>query len=327
MHYFKFNIPGWTLSTAHLDPVEEGVYLRLVNHYYDTEAPIPLETQSVFRRLRLGSYAEIATRILEEFFEKTENGWLHSKCDELLSEYRKTAKKNKKNGKAGGRPRKDAASSETQEKPSGFFDETQDEPKHNLNQEPITINQEPRTNTPPNPPRGEARAQEIFENAETSEPPPPPDQPKKPKPKRFTPPTVDEVRVYCLERENSIDPAAFVNFYAATNWTRGKTKISDWRACVRTWEQRRTENNPSPFRPQPGGNHGRKLSLAERTEQQTRQILAQLEAGEIGDGAMGPNDPAVWPPMDFEGGRQDDRGRALDSEFSAVVPKAGGAYR
>lgn len=57
----------------------------------------------------------------------------------------------------------------------------------------------------------------------------------------FVPPTVDEVREYCLERQNGIDPQAFVDFYASKNWMVGKSKMSDWEASVRTWEQRRKQ--------------------------------------------------------------------------------------
>ena len=57
----------------------------------------------------------------------------------------------------------------------------------------------------------------------------------------FTPPTVDEVRAYCLERKNSVDPAAFVDFYTSKGWLIGKNRMKDWRAAVRTWERERTE--------------------------------------------------------------------------------------
>lgn len=59
--------------------------------------------------------------------------------------------------------------------------------------------------------------------------------------KTFTPPTLDEVRAYCLERKNSIDPEAFVDFYASKGWKVGNQPMKDWKACVRTWERRRTE--------------------------------------------------------------------------------------
>ena len=106
VHYYKFNISKWHLSTSHLTLEEEAVYFRLINFYYDTEQPIPLETQSVIRRLRLGSYSDIVDSILKEFFTKTESCYIHSVCDDLIAEYHLTADKNRKNGKSGGRPKK-----------------------------------------------------------------------------------------------------------------------------------------------------------------------------------------------------------------------------
>ena len=58
--------------------------------------------------------------------------------------------------------------------------------------------------------------------------------------KRFTPPTVDEVRAYCTERGNNVDPQTFVDFYEAKGWMVGSNHMKDWRACVRTWERNRT---------------------------------------------------------------------------------------
>jgi uncharacterized protein YdaU (DUF1376 family) len=52
MHYYKFNIADWHLATSHLTLEEEAIYFKLVNFYYDTEQPIPAETQTVIRRLR-----------------------------------------------------------------------------------------------------------------------------------------------------------------------------------------------------------------------------------------------------------------------------------
>ena len=62
--------------------------------------------------------------------------------------------------------------------------------------------------------------------------------------KAFKPPTVEEVAAYCAERQNGIDAQAFIDYYAGTNWFRGKTKIKDWKACVRTWEKRDRESPP-----------------------------------------------------------------------------------
>lgn len=58
---------------------------------------------------------------------------------------------------------------------------------------------------------------------------------------RFIPPTVEEVAAYCEERGNGINPQKFVDYYTSNGWMRGKTKIKDWRACVRTWEGKNDE--------------------------------------------------------------------------------------
>lgn len=60
--------------------------------------------------------------------------------------------------------------------------------------------------------------------------------------KRFVPPSVDEVRDYCLERGNSVDPQRFVDYYSSNGWMVGKTKMKDWKAAVRTWERNGYDN-------------------------------------------------------------------------------------
>ncbi len=54
---------------------------------------------------------------------------------------------------------------------------------------------------------------------------------------RFAPPSLQEVKAYCKERGNHVDPQSFIDHYEANGWIRGKTKIKSWRACVRTWEK------------------------------------------------------------------------------------------
>jgi hypothetical protein len=60
----------------------------------------------------------------------------------------------------------------------------------------------------------------------------------KEKRQRFSPPTADEVKAYCQERENHVDPQRFVDFYTAKGWRVGNNPMKDWKAAVRTWEQR-----------------------------------------------------------------------------------------
>jgi hypothetical protein len=58
----------------------------------------------------------------------------------------------------------------------------------------------------------------------------------------FTPPTLQEVTDYCKERNNSVDPERWHDFYQSKNWFIGKNKMKDWRACVRTWEKNNKSN-------------------------------------------------------------------------------------
>lgn len=82
--------------------------------------------------------------------------------------------------------------------------ESESNPNPNSNQNP---NQNPNTNTP-----SASRA-------------------------RFIPPTVEDVREYCLERCNNVDAQHFVDHYTSNGWKVGKNPMKDWKATVRTWER------------------------------------------------------------------------------------------
>lgn len=66
---------------------------------------------------------------------------------------------------------------------------------------------------------------------------------------RFIPPTVAEVRAYCQERRNNVDPETFVDFYTGKGWMVGKNKMKDWKAAVRTWEKNRGGPGPGSYKP------------------------------------------------------------------------------
>ena len=69
--------------------------------------------------------------------------------------------------------------------------------------------------------------------------------------KRFKPPTVDEVRAYCQERGNFVDPESFINFYESKGWMVGSNKMKDWKAAVRTWESKDKKRGLVPKQNQP----------------------------------------------------------------------------
>jgi hypothetical protein len=65
---------------------------------------------------------------------------------------------------------------------------------------------------------------------------------------RFTPPTQEEVSAYCRERGNKVDAQRFVDFYAAKGWKVGNQPMKDWKAAVRTWEQRDQQGAQRPVK-------------------------------------------------------------------------------
>ena len=145
MHYYQFHIGDYRAATSHLSNVEDLAYRRLLDMYYDSEAPIPTDIEWVSRRLRLGS--EVVSNVLNDMFERTENGYVNKRADAEIKAYHAFKLKQQTNGKRGGRPKK------TQAKPTANPEETQQEPKKTLttNHKPLTINHKEK---PPIPPKG-----------------------------------------------------------------------------------------------------------------------------------------------------------------------------
>lgn len=63
---------------------------------------------------------------------------------------------------------------------------------------------------------------------------------------KFVPPTLEDVKAYCQERNNGVDPNKWYDHYLAVGWKVGKNPMKDWKAAVRKWEEKKvveyTEN-------------------------------------------------------------------------------------
>ena len=136
--------------------------------------------------------------------------------------------RNDKNGGKGGRPPKPKENpNETQPKPKENPNETQSEPKQN----PIEIEIEEEREI-----EGE---QEVGSKKETEK-----ENiygAKAPARSSFTRPTLLEVKEYCEERHNGIVPEQWYDYYEANGWKVGRNAMKDWKACIRSWERRRAE--------------------------------------------------------------------------------------
>jgi hypothetical protein len=63
--------------------------------------------------------------------------------------------------------------------------------------------------------------------------------------KRFKKPSMEELELYCQERQNKVDIFKFYNFYESNGWKVGKNPMKDWRASIRTWEANSVKNKVS----------------------------------------------------------------------------------
>jgi uncharacterized protein YdaU (DUF1376 family) len=153
MHYYPHHIGDFNAATRHLSRLERSLYRDLIELYYETESPIPLDLERVCRRIVACSPEErSAVRdVLNEFFVPTDAGWTHKRCEEELGKYRRMSA----GGRAGaqqrwGKPAQEhggannppiAPPSPTHDLPSGGGVGGRIATK---NQEPITKNQEPK---------------------------------------------------------------------------------------------------------------------------------------------------------------------------------------
>lgn len=206
MHKYLHNIGDFDKKTRHLTRIERSVYRDLIELYYDSETPLMLDVKELCRKILARTNEEVTAveQTLNEFFIETPNGWFHSRCEEELDKYYANNSQKAQAGKASAAKKalkKQQALNARSTPVATDVQQTSNDTPTNL--QPTTINDKP--------------IKKIS---------------------RFAPPSVEEVRAYCLERKNKIDPDYFVNHYTANGWMRGKNKIKDWKACINTWENR-----------------------------------------------------------------------------------------
>lgn len=81
MNYYPFHIGDYVAHTAHLDPIEDIAYRRLMDAYYMAESALPADVPSCARLIRMKSNLAEVEQVLGEFFVLTDAGWTHKRCD------------------------------------------------------------------------------------------------------------------------------------------------------------------------------------------------------------------------------------------------------
>ena len=148
MHYYQFNIGDYQSHTAHLDPLEDLAYRRMLDWCYLHEKPLPFEANEIARIIRMRDDAAVVRDVLNEFFSRYGEGWV---CDRVLAEiqhYKQKIEQASRAGKASAERRSNALSTGVQ---------------LTNNQEPITSNQ---LNTNICPPDGELESSKKLPDCE-----------------------------------------------------------------------------------------------------------------------------------------------------------------
>jgi len=95
VNYYPFHIGDYLSATRHLTWEEDAAYRRLLDVYYTTEKPLPVDLRAVCRLVLAASEAhrEAVRVVLEEFFEPTDFGWVNRRADVEIAAMREKQQK------------------------------------------------------------------------------------------------------------------------------------------------------------------------------------------------------------------------------------------
>lgn len=131
MIFYKRFIGDIQSGTGHLSCAEMGVYDRLLDHYYVTEAPLPGDVSACCRIARAMDSGErkAVVSVLSQFFELKDGNYHQARTDKEIGDAQPKIAAAKTNGAKGGRPKKDKSNipDETKDKPSGLLELNQSE--------------------------------------------------------------------------------------------------------------------------------------------------------------------------------------------------------
>ena len=187
MNYYRRYIGDYARDTALLSLAEHGAYALLLDHYYASESPLPLDMEDLYRIARTVKPEErkAVDKVILKYFTHEADGFHNTRADAELDRAKPAIDAAKRNGMKGGRPRKNPTGQieETQqdtyyENPSGCDNPDETEPNGKAiragdpttNHHPPTASHHPPTaNRQPTPPvepppqegRGEARASKL----------------------------------------------------------------------------------------------------------------------------------------------------------------------
>ena len=95
MNFFCKHIGDWIKDTAELSLIEDGAYNRLIDQYYQSERPLPLDRNLIYRMARAMSQAErkACDAVLSRFFIETPQGYVQKRAATEIARYQDKQRK------------------------------------------------------------------------------------------------------------------------------------------------------------------------------------------------------------------------------------------
>lgn len=95
MNFYAFHMGDYMTATKHLSWDEDMAYRRMLDAYYSREEPLPLDLRQIYRLIGASEdrQREAVQVVLEEFFERCEDGYRNNRADEEIA---KTSEKKEK---------------------------------------------------------------------------------------------------------------------------------------------------------------------------------------------------------------------------------------
>lgn len=102
MNYWDRHIGDIIRDTVSLTMLEDGAYNRLLDQYYQTERPLPVDKKMVYRLARATTSQErkAVDFVLETFFRLEEDGYHQKRCDAEIARYMEKQRKAKASANA-----------------------------------------------------------------------------------------------------------------------------------------------------------------------------------------------------------------------------------
>lgn len=134
MHYYQFNIGDYHSHTAHLEPMEDIAYRRMMDFCYLNEIPLPPTVEEIARLIRMRSHTDCIAVVLSEFFTEVDNGYIQPRINDEVAKYREKSAKAKKSAEARWG---------SKDKGSGDANALQTQSEGNAKHKPLTTNHKP----------------------------------------------------------------------------------------------------------------------------------------------------------------------------------------